>query len=115
MYCFRLDILKQKPIGDIFISANDTIQSNVVDSISSSICCISSLFNSSPLGAQPHCKIRVIAELSDSLRDFGIAKNDRKRLYDAGVQATQQKDNIEKRTTRYLEICTTSKVEKMRI
>lgn len=49
------------------------------------------------------------------LRDVEIAKNDRKRLYDGGVQATQQKENIEKETTCRLEICTTSEVEKMRI
>ena len=72
-------------------------------------------FNSSPLGAQPRRKTGVIAELSDSLRDVEIAKNDRKRLYDAGVQATQQKENMEKETTRRLEIRTTSEVEKMRI
>ena len=37
MYFLRLDILKQKFIGDIFISANDTTQSDVVDLILSSI------------------------------------------------------------------------------
>lgn len=115
MYFLRLDILKQKPIGDTSISANDTTQSDVVDPISSSIRRTSSSFNSSPSGAQPRRKTGVIAELSDSLRNVGIAKNDRKRLYDAGVQATQQKENLEKETTRRLEICTTSEVEKMRI
>ena len=60
-----------------------------MDSISSSIHRTSSPFNSSPLGAQPRCKTGVIAELSDNLRDVKIAKNDWKRLYDVGVQATQ--------------------------
>lgn len=115
MYFLRLDILKQKSIGDTSISANDTTQSDVVDPISSSICRTSSPFNFSPSGAQLRRKTGVIAELSDSLRDVGIAKNDGKRLYDAGVQATQQKKNIEKETTRRLEICTIFEVEKMRI
>lgn len=44
-----------------------------------------------------------------------MTKNNRKRLYNAGVQATQQKENEEKETTRRLEIRTTSEVEKMRI
>lgn len=67
------------------------------------------------MGAQPRCKPGVITELSDSLKDVGIAKNNRKRLYDVGVQATQQKENIEKETTCCLKIRTTSEVEKMRI
>lgn len=113
MYFLRLDILKQKPIGDISISANDTTQSDVVDPISSFIHCTSSSFNSSSLEAQPRHKIEVIAELSDSLRDVEIVKNDRKWLNDTGVQAIQQKENIEKKTTRRLEICTTFEIEKM--
>lgn len=88
IYFLRLDILKQKPIKDTFISANDTTQNNVVDPILSSIYCTSSLFNSLLLGGQLRCKTRVIVELNDSLRDVRIAKNDRKRLYDAGIQAT---------------------------
>lgn len=64
------------------------------------VVCTSSPFNSSPSGAQPRRKTEVIAELSDSLRDVGIAKKNRKRLYNAGVQATQQKENEEKETTR---------------
>lgn len=86
-----------------------------MDPILSSICRISLPFNFSPLEAQPHCKTGVIAELSDSLRDVRIAKNNWKQLYNSGVQATQQKENIEKETTCCLKICTTSKVEKIRI
>lgn len=76
MYFLRLDILKQKPIRDTSISANNTTQSNVVDPISLSIHCISLPLNFSPLGAQLRRKTRVIAELSDSLKDVEIAKND---------------------------------------
>lgn len=56
-----------------------------MDPILSFIYCISSLFNFLPLEAQPRCKIEVIAELSDSLKDVRIAKNDWKKLYDASV------------------------------
>lgn len=83
--------------------------------ISSSICRTSSIFNFSLLGVQLYLKIEVIVELNDSLRDLEIGKNNQKRLYDASVQATQQKDNIKKETTRHLEICYTSEIEKMRI
>lgn len=76
MYFFRLDILKLKPIRDTCISVNDITQSNVVDSISLSIRCTSLPFSFSPLGAQLHRKTKVIAELSNSLRDVEIAKND---------------------------------------
>ena len=78
MYFFRLDILKQKPIENISIFANDTTQSNIVNPISSSIYYISLLFNSSSLGAQPRYKTEIIARLNDSLRNIGIAKNDQK-------------------------------------
>lgn len=95
--------------------AQDTTQNNVVDPISSFIQRTSSPFNFLPSRFQSRRKTGVIAELSNSLKDVGIAKNNRKQLYDAGIQATQQKKSIEKETTRRLQIRTTSEVEKMRI
>lgn len=55
----------------------------------------------------------VIGDLSDSLRDIGIAKSDHKRLYDAGVQKTQQRGTVEKEKTKRLEICESLEVEQM--
>lgn len=46
---------------------------------------ISLSFNFLLLRAQPCYKIRVIIELSDSLKDVKIAKNDWKRLYNVDV------------------------------
>lgn len=60
-----------------------------MDSILLSIYCTSLPFNSSLLGVQSRCKTGVIIELSDSLKDVKIVKNNRKRLYNTGVQAIQ--------------------------
>lgn len=78
-----------------------------------SIRCTSLSFNFSSSRIQLYYKTEVIIELSDSLRDIRIAKNDWKQLYDIGVQATQQKENIGKETSCCLKICTTFEVEKM--
>lgn len=73
----------------ISISANDTTQNDIVNSILLSICHTFSSLNSSLLGPQLCHKTRVIIEFSDSLKDLRIAKNDRKWLYDIGVEAIQ--------------------------
>ena len=82
----------------------------------STLSCISSLFNlSNSTNLQPWQKPDVIDDLSDCLRDIGIAKNDQKRLHNAGIQETQQMESVEKETTIRIDIRKSSRVEKMRI
>lgn len=113
MYFFRLNILKQKPIRDISIFDNNITQNDVMDPILLSIYCIFLPFNSLLLRTQLNYKTRVIIKLSNSLKDIEIAKNNWKQLYNASIQAIQKKENIKKKTTHCLEICTTFKVEKI--
>lgn len=67
------------------------------------------------INSQLRQKLDVIGDLSDILRDIGIAKNDQKCLHDAGIQETQQIKSVEKETTRQIKIRKRSTVEKIRI
>lgn len=41
--------------------------------------------NSSYTTTQPRCKPGVVGNLSNSLRNIGLAKSNRKQLYDVGI------------------------------
>lgn len=71
--------------------------------------------NPSHTATQPRRKPGVVGDLSDSLRDIGLAKSDRKQLYDAGIQETQRRETIEQEKTKRLQIREFLEVEKMRI
>lgn len=51
---------------------------------------------------QPRCKAGVVGNLSNSLRNIGLAKSNRKQLYDVGIQETQQRETIKQEKIKQL-------------